>query len=331
MRRLLPFEFHHAAAAGPATVRRGGGAEEPLYLVEPSREDVLAALIPMAVAAELFCSILEAMLGEQAQRSLAMRSASDNADSMTKTADANVQQGPPGPDHERNDRDHQRKRRGQGMSAGAQGTVVQVIGSILDAEFPRGAAPRDPQRPDDRQGDRRKEDAPRERGPAAPRRQPDTRGGAGFHGRHPAGCPIVDSGHLHHRARGNRGARPGLQPSGGPRGRQGARHRAAADAHPQGGRPVQSARAQDGDLRDRDQGDRPPLPLCARRENGAVRRRRGGQDRHHRGADPQHRDAVRRLLDLRRGRRADAGRQRPVERDGRLRRSSPRRAWSSAR
>ena len=69
---------------GPATVRRGGGAEEPLYLVEPSREDVLAALIPMAVAAELFCSILEAMRGEQAQRSLAMRSASDNADSMTK-------------------------------------------------------------------------------------------------------------------------------------------------------------------------------------------------------------------------------------------------------
>ena len=84
VRRLLPFEFHHAAAAGPATVRRGGGAEEPLYLVEPSRQDVLSALIPMAVAAELFCSILEAMRGEQAQRSLAMRSASDNADSMTK-------------------------------------------------------------------------------------------------------------------------------------------------------------------------------------------------------------------------------------------------------
>lgn len=85
--RLLPFEFPAppgAAAAGPATVRRGGGAEEPLYLVEPSRHDVLSALIPMAVAAELFCSILEAMLGEQAQRSLAMRSASDNADSMTK-------------------------------------------------------------------------------------------------------------------------------------------------------------------------------------------------------------------------------------------------------
>ncbi|MGA2764530.1 MAG: ATP synthase F1 subunit gamma [Spirochaetia bacterium] len=85
--RLLPFEFARVAgvpASGPATVRRGGGAEEPLYYVEPSRADVLSALVPMAVAVELFCSILEAMLGEQAQRSLAMRSASDNANSMTK-------------------------------------------------------------------------------------------------------------------------------------------------------------------------------------------------------------------------------------------------------
>ena len=62
----------------------GGGAEEALYLVEPSRRDVLSALIPLAAAVELFCSVLEAMQGEQAQRTLAMRSASDNADSMTK-------------------------------------------------------------------------------------------------------------------------------------------------------------------------------------------------------------------------------------------------------
>jgi F-type H+-transporting ATPase subunit gamma len=78
--RLLPFEFPRAAAAAPARTKAG----EPLYYVEPSRPEVLSALVPMAVASELFCSVLEAMLGEQAQRSLAMRSASDNADSMTK-------------------------------------------------------------------------------------------------------------------------------------------------------------------------------------------------------------------------------------------------------
>ena len=85
--RLLPFEPAPVAGvppAGPAVVRRGGGAEEALYLVEPSRRDVLSALIPLAAAVELFCSVLEAMQGEQAQRTLAMRSASDNADSMTK-------------------------------------------------------------------------------------------------------------------------------------------------------------------------------------------------------------------------------------------------------
>ena len=78
--RLLPFGFPRTAVAAPARSKAG----EPLYYVEPSRADVLSALVPMAVAAELFCSVLEAMLGEQAQRSIAMRSASDNADSMTK-------------------------------------------------------------------------------------------------------------------------------------------------------------------------------------------------------------------------------------------------------
>ena len=55
-----------------------------MYLVEPDRRRLLAQLLPLIVKTELFCVILEAMLCEQAQRSLAMRSASDNADSMTK-------------------------------------------------------------------------------------------------------------------------------------------------------------------------------------------------------------------------------------------------------
>ena len=86
VRRLLPFEFHHAAAA--AARRRSAGAaarRSPCISWSPrGQTSLLALIVPMAMAAELFCSILEAMLGEQAQRSLAMRSASDNADSMTK-------------------------------------------------------------------------------------------------------------------------------------------------------------------------------------------------------------------------------------------------------
>jgi F-type H+-transporting ATPase subunit gamma len=84
---LLPFVPGIAAAAvgsGPAAPTDGPVKGEPLYLVEPDRRRVLAVLIPLLVKAELFCVVLEAMLCEQAQRSVAMRSASDNAESMTK-------------------------------------------------------------------------------------------------------------------------------------------------------------------------------------------------------------------------------------------------------
>ena len=50
----------------------------------------------MAVVVEVFCSVLEAMQGEQAQRSIAMRSAS-NADSMTKELTRTYNR--PGEDH----------------------------------------------------------------------------------------------------------------------------------------------------------------------------------------------------------------------------------------
>jgi len=68
------------AAPGPAR----GPAGEPLYLVEPDRGTVRAAVLPLIVKAHLFCAVLEAMLCEQGERSIAMRSASDNAESMTK-------------------------------------------------------------------------------------------------------------------------------------------------------------------------------------------------------------------------------------------------------
>jgi len=84
---LLPFTSEIASAVvgdGPAVPTEGPVRGEPLYLVEPDRKRVLEELLPFLVKAELFCVVLEAMLCEQAQRSVAMRSASDNANSMTK-------------------------------------------------------------------------------------------------------------------------------------------------------------------------------------------------------------------------------------------------------
>ena len=83
---LLPFATSRAIAAigeSPAPPTPGPDGL-PLHLVEPDRRRVRDAVLPLLVRAELFCTVLEAMLCEQAQRSAAMRNASDNADSMTK-------------------------------------------------------------------------------------------------------------------------------------------------------------------------------------------------------------------------------------------------------
>jgi F-type H+-transporting ATPase subunit gamma len=80
----LPTAAGAAPAAAPAPGPTPGPGGEPLYLVEPDPATVLSRLLPLLVKGQLFCAVLEAMMCEQAQRSVAMRSASDNADSMTK-------------------------------------------------------------------------------------------------------------------------------------------------------------------------------------------------------------------------------------------------------
>lgn len=85
---VLPFttSFFTSAVASqkPALAPAVGPDGQPVYLVEPTREPVLAALLPLLFKVELFCAALDAMLCEQAQRTIAMRSASDNAQSMTQ-------------------------------------------------------------------------------------------------------------------------------------------------------------------------------------------------------------------------------------------------------
>ncbi len=83
---LLPYvpAVAEAAIGASRAVPTEGPGGKPLYLVEPDRGRVLQELLPVLVKVELFCTVLEAMLCEQTQRSMAMRNASDNADSMTK-------------------------------------------------------------------------------------------------------------------------------------------------------------------------------------------------------------------------------------------------------
>jgi F-type H+-transporting ATPase subunit gamma len=72
------------AAAATVTAAAAPDAAGPLYLVEPDPEQLLRSLVPLLVKTELFCLVLDGMRCEQAQRMVAMSSASDNADSMTK-------------------------------------------------------------------------------------------------------------------------------------------------------------------------------------------------------------------------------------------------------
>ncbi len=69
--------------------------------------------------------------------------------------------------------------------------------------------------------------------------------------------------------------------------------------------------------RHRHQGYRPDLPVRQGRQDRPVRRRRRRQDREHAGADQQHREALRRLLGVRRRRRAHPRGQRLLPRDDR--------------
>ena len=52
------------------------------YIYEPTREEVLSALLPRFVELELYHAVLEAVASEQSARMVAMRNATDNANEM---------------------------------------------------------------------------------------------------------------------------------------------------------------------------------------------------------------------------------------------------------
>ena len=67
---LLPVELKPAETDSAPTVD---------YIVEPGREELLAALVPKVVEVQLFTALLDAVAAEHAARVLAMQVATDNA------------------------------------------------------------------------------------------------------------------------------------------------------------------------------------------------------------------------------------------------------------
>lgn len=74
--RLFPVEVGQAEEGGTAT------ASDVDYLYEPSREQILATLLPKYVEAQIFRMLLESVAGEHGARMTAMDSATNNAVDM---------------------------------------------------------------------------------------------------------------------------------------------------------------------------------------------------------------------------------------------------------
>jgi F-type H+-transporting ATPase subunit gamma len=73
---VLPFVVESRSPAAPGA--------EPLYKVEPSQESFLGEAVALAVRSELTCMLVEALLSEQIQRTMAMHNATDSAEGMAK-------------------------------------------------------------------------------------------------------------------------------------------------------------------------------------------------------------------------------------------------------
>lgn len=72
--RLLPVELPQGA--------EGVKHDEIPYILEPSREELVASLLPRQVSLKLYTAALSALASEHAARMIAMQAATDNADDL---------------------------------------------------------------------------------------------------------------------------------------------------------------------------------------------------------------------------------------------------------
>ena len=82
------------------------------YIYEPEAKVVLDQVLTRYIEAIIYQAVAENMASEQSARMVAMKSASDNAAEPDRRADADLQQEPPGGDHQGTVRDRRRCSRG---------------------------------------------------------------------------------------------------------------------------------------------------------------------------------------------------------------------------
>jgi F-type H+-transporting ATPase subunit gamma len=80
--KLLPVTKPEAAESEPQESNADGEDETSSYEIEPSAEELLAALVPKAVEVEIFRAMLENQAGEHAARMTAMESATKNTEEL---------------------------------------------------------------------------------------------------------------------------------------------------------------------------------------------------------------------------------------------------------
>ena len=95
--RLLPIATPAEDAAGAESGAATTGVD---YIYEPSAEAILAELLPRYVTFQFYRVLLESQAAENAARMTAMDSATKNAERDDRPADADLQPGAPGGDHQ---------------------------------------------------------------------------------------------------------------------------------------------------------------------------------------------------------------------------------------
>jgi hypothetical protein len=154
-----------AAAVGHARNARTTGT----ISTNPMRSTVLDSVLTRYIESLVYQAVLENVASEHAARMVAMKAASDNATKLIGSLKLDLQQGAPGRDHPGNFRNRRRRCGGLDALVGAlqprpnmfaeappttrnskvedtgheqQGKIVQIIGAVVDVEFPRDRVPK---------------------------------------------------------------------------------------------------------------------------------------------------------------------------------------------